>query len=134
MGGSDEQVTLTLMHGLTAAMPPWLDIIGEQGVQDVAEYVVQLSGGEADTTVAARGETQYLTYCQACHGADGTGNSLLGSPNLTDDIWLYGDSKDLIRHNIRFGLNGRMPPFSEKLGEDRVRIVAGYIRSLSDEE
>lgn len=132
-GGSDDDIKNTLLHGRIGAMPGWLEILGEPGVQDVAEYVLQLSSQEADASMAERGAAQYQTYCLACHGPEGKGNVLLGAPNLTDDVWLYGASKDLIRHNIRFGMNGRMPAFADKLGEDRVRIVAGYVRSLSDE-
>ena len=133
-GGSDDQILATLTYGRIAAMPPWIDVLGEDGIQEVAEYTLQLSGAtEVDADLAAKGATHYQTYCLACHGPDGTGNTLLGSPNLTDDIWLYGGDRDLIRHNLRFGLNGQMPAFDNKLGEDNVRIVSAYVRSLSDE-
>lgn len=134
-GGSDEQITNTLLNGRVAAMPPWLSVLGERGIQESAEYVLQLSGAEnVDEELAAAGQVHYMSLCLACHGPDGTGNSLLGAPNLTDDIWLYGGERDLIRHNLRYGLNGRMPAFAEKLGSDRVHIVAGYVRSLSNEQ
>ena len=53
-----------------------------------------LSEDHLDAQAAARGATQYNTLCVACHGAEGAGNPLLGSPNLTNDIWLYGGSAD----------------------------------------
>jgi cytochrome c oxidase cbb3-type subunit 3 len=134
-GGSDEQIKTTLMQGRIAAMPPWISVLGEQGVQEAAEYVLKISGAEGvDETLATAGEAHYQSLCVACHGPSGKGNTLMGAPNLTDDIWLYGGSRDLIRHNLRFGLNGRMPAFAEKLGPDRVHIVAGYVRSLSNEQ
>lgn len=134
-GGSDEQIKTTLMQGRIAAMPPWISVLGEQGVQEAAEYVLKISGADGvDETLATAGEAHYQSLCVACHGPNGKGNTLMGAPNLTDDIWLYGGSRDLIRHNLRFGLNGRMPAFAEKLGPDRVHIVAGYVRSLSDEQ
>lgn len=134
-GGSDEQITATLMNGRLAAMPPWLDVLGEQGVQEAAEYVLQISGAEGvNEELAKAGQTHYQTLCLACHGPEGKGNQLMGAPNLTDDVWLYGGDRDLIRHNLRYGLNGRMPAFAEKLGADKVHIVAGYVRSLSDEQ
>ncbi|MFN3236080.1 MAG: cytochrome-c oxidase, cbb3-type subunit III [Pseudomonadales bacterium] len=134
-GGSDEQIKTTLMQGRIAAMPPWISVLGEQGVQEAAEYVLKISGADGvDEALATAGEAHYQSLCVACHGPNGKGNTLMGAPNLTDDIWLYGGSRDLIRHNLRFGLNGRMPAFAEKLGPDRVHIVAGYVRSLSDEQ
>ena len=33
----------------------------------------------------------YAMHCAACHGPDMRGNPQLGAPNLTDDVWLYGD-------------------------------------------
>lgn len=132
-GGSDSDIIATLTHGRIAAMPPWIDVLGEQGIQEVAEYTLQLSEAEVDSELAAAGESHFQTYCLACHGPTGEGNALLGAPNLTDQHWLYGGDKDVIRHNLRFGLNGQMPAFGEKLGADRIRIVAGYVRSLSDE-
>jgi cytochrome c oxidase cbb3-type subunit 3 len=61
----------------------------------------------------------------------GTGNPAVGAPNLTDDTWLYGSSRDVIRTTIEQGRNGQMPAHGELLGENRTRILAAYVYSLS---
>ena len=42
----------------------------------------------------------FLALCSACHTADGTGNQMLGAPNLDDDIWLYGVAPRTVRTTI----------------------------------
>ena len=71
--------------------------------------------------------------CAACHGMDGKGNTMLGAPNLTDDIWLYGGDAASIRTGIVNGRNNRMPAHEEMLGVERSRIVAAYVLQLSRE-
>ena len=70
-GGSPEKIHETLVQGRKAAMPAWGSIMGEKGVADVAEYVLQLSGSEHDAAKAERGAKLYAVNCVACHGADG---------------------------------------------------------------
>ena len=64
---------------------------------------------------------------------DGTGNPVLGAPNLTDDVWLYGGTVEDVRYTLANGRNGQMPAHGELLGENRARILAAYVRSLSAE-
>jgi Cu2+-exporting ATPase len=49
----------------------------------MAQYVLSLSNNGTDAAAAARGAPPFQTFCVACHGADGTGNPLLGAPNVT---------------------------------------------------
>ena len=76
-------------------------------------------------------KAQFTTLCAACHMPDGTGNPLLGAPNLTDEIWLYGSSDEAIRETIEQGRRGVMPAHGEFLGENRTKILAAYVYSLS---
>jgi cytochrome c oxidase cbb3-type subunit 3 len=69
----------------------------------------------------------------ACHGANGAGNTALGAPNLTDDLWLYGGSLTRIAESIANGRNGVMPAQGEFLGEAKVHLLAAYIYSLSQQ-
>jgi cytochrome c oxidase cbb3-type subunit 3 len=71
-------------------------------------------------------------FCVACHGADGKGNPMLGAPNLTDGTWLYGGSAEDIEFALRNGRNGQMPAFGKNLSEERRKLLAAYVRSLSD--
>ena len=69
--------------------------------------------------------------CAGCHGADGKGNQALGAPNLSDDIWLYGRSPELIKTSIRSGRQGLMPAQSEQLHASKIRLLTGYVYSLA---
>ncbi|MDH5738175.1 MAG: c-type cytochrome, partial [Gammaproteobacteria bacterium] len=90
-----------------------------------------LAGREGDATLIADGKQHYVSYCQACHGPGGEGNKLFGAPDLTNEIWLYGNSLARIENVVAKGRNGVMPAFGQKLGEDKVRILAAYVISLS---
>ena len=131
-GGSPEQIKATIMNGRQGAMTPWGPILGEEGVENVANYVQSLSGREVDAASAEAGKTQFNTFCVACHGADGTGNQTLGAPNLTDKIWLHGSSAGSIKKIINEGKNGAMPALGEFLGNDKSHLLAAYVYSLSN--
>ncbi len=130
-GGDFAAVKQTVLAGRHAVMPPWGAALGEQGVADVTQYVLSLAGREHDANAAGQGKTQYDRLCIACHGPDGSGNPMLGAPDLTNDIWLYGGSAGEIAFTIRNGRSGTMPAFADVLGEEKVHIVAGYVMSLN---
>ncbi len=131
-GGEPDAIKTSILDGRNGVMPGWAASLNDQQVDEVTDYVLSLSGRDADPGKVAAGQTHFATYCVACHGADGTGNTALGAPNLTDDIWLYGASPGAIRQTIIEGRNGRMPPHREFLGEDKVHLLTTYIYSLSD--
>jgi cytochrome c oxidase cbb3-type subunit 3 len=72
-----------------------------------------------------------MTGCIGCHGADGKGMAVLGAPNLTDDVWLYGGDAATLKESITNGRAGQMPAFQDKLGEQRVRLLAAYVTKLA---
>jgi cytochrome c oxidase cbb3-type subunit III len=131
-GGDPDTVVQTIMAGRVAAMPPWGQVLGAQGVDQVVAYVQQMSGQQADAALAAAGKTQFETVCAACHGVDGKGNPLLGAPNLTDDIWLYGGDAATLKLTLENGRNGQMPAFGDRLGAERVRLLAAYAMRMSE--
>lgn len=130
-GGTPDKIKETLVHGRKAVMPPWGAILGEEGVADTAEYVLSLSGRDHNEEMAVRGAEHFKRNCVACHGADGTGNPMLGAPNLADDIWLYSGEPSGIRTTLREGRNGVMPAQKELLKESRIHLLAAYVYSLS---
>ena len=131
-GGDPEIIEASILDGRKGVMPAWEQVLKESGVDEVAAYVMTLSGREADATKAEAGKTHFATYCAACHGADGAGNHALGAPALNDRSWLYGASAGVIRQTIAKGRNGHMPAHRDFLGEDKVHLLATYIYSLSN--
>jgi len=131
-GGDPDTVVQTIMAGRIAAMPAWGQVLGAAGVDQVVAYVQQLSGQQADATLAAAGKTQFETVCAACHGVDGKGNPMLGAPNLTDDIWLYGGDAATLKTTLENGRQGQMPAFGDRLGQERVRLLAAYAIKMSE--
>ena len=131
-GGEPETIKLSILDGRNGVMPAWGQVIGEKGVDEVAAYVISLSGRDSDAAKAAAGKVHFDTYCVACHAAGGTGNPALGAPDLTDKSWLYGGSPGVIRQTISGGRNGHMPAHRDFLGEDKAHLLATYIYSLSN--
>jgi cytochrome c oxidase cbb3-type subunit 3 len=130
-GGDPDSVVATIAAGRMAAMPPWGEVLGEQGVDEVVAYVQKLSGQGSDATLATAGEARFQQVCAACHGVDGKGNPVLGAPNLTDGVWLYGGDAATIKQTVVGGRNGQMPAWGEKLGEQRVKLLAAYVTKLA---
>jgi len=132
-GSSAQDIKTTILNGRQAMMPAWGPALQDQGVTEVAEYVEQLAGREVDAAIAAAGKTRYDLFCVACHGPEGGGQPMLGAPALNNETWLYGNSRLRIEDIIRNGRNGQMPAFAERLGADKVHILAAYVRSLRAE-
>jgi cytochrome c oxidase cbb3-type subunit 3 len=130
-GGAPEQIKTSIAQGRTGLMPPQGAALGtSEDVRDVAAYVLSLSGRTHDGLRAQRGKPKFATLCAACHGQDGKGNPMLGAPNLTDKIWLYGGSESAIVETISKGRNGIMPAHQDLLGEAKVHLLAAYLLSL----
>jgi cytochrome c oxidase cbb3-type subunit III len=133
-GGEPETIKTTIMNGRNGMMPPMAAALGsDKDVENVAHYVLSLSGSTSDPIKAGLGKEKFGA-CAACHGADAHGNQALGAPNLTDKIWLHGGSVDTVMETIRKGRNNTMPAFKEFLGEDKVHLLAAYIWSLSNDK
>lgn len=83
-----------------------------------------------DPAAQQLGERLYQDNCAACHGRHATGNTLLGAPDLTDRIWLYGGDGTAITASIHDGRAGVMPAW-KALGEDSVNNLTQYVLGLS---
>lgn len=131
-GGSPEAIETSILHGRSGFMPPLGAALGgSEGVAQVAAYVGSLSGQKTDNAMATEGKVKFITMCTACHGADAKGNPFMGAPNLTDTVWLYGGTQDVIQQTISLGRNGKMPAQKDLLGTEKVRLLAAYVYSLS---
>ncbi|WP_278421550.1 cytochrome-c oxidase, cbb3-type subunit III [Stutzerimonas kunmingensis] len=135
-GGEPETIKTTILHGRQAAMPAWRDVIGEEGIRNVAGYVRSLSGRDTPEGISAdieQGQKIFATNCVVCHGPEAKGVAAMGAPNLTDNVWLYGSSFAQIQQTLRYGRNGRMPAQEAILGNDKVHLLAAYVYSLSQQ-
>ncbi len=91
-----------------------------------AQDIVALS---KNPEALAIGQKLFLNNCAQCHASDGGGSRSF--PNLTDLEWLWGNTPEAIKTSITDGRLGRMPPWGPVLGEQGVKDVAHYVRSLS---
>lgn len=139
-GGDLESIETTITHGARSgdpkthdtAMPRFgLDKILEPAqISDVANYVRSLSHLDVDAAAASRGSAIFADNCAACHGADAKGNTEIGAPNLTDAIWLYGNSQQAVVHSIETGRGGMMPAWGGRLDPVSIKMVTLYVHSL----
>ena len=118
------KLTVKVRNGRQGVMPPWQAVLGEEGVSQVTDYVMQIGEPAAANHP---GKPAYDQNCIACHGANGAGNLLLGAPDITDDIWLYGNSRDQILDTIANGRTGVMPPFQERLDDVQIKLLVALL-------
>ncbi|MFN3515180.1 MAG: c-type cytochrome [Phenylobacterium sp.] len=83
--------------------------LGPSEIEDLTEYVLALSGRATDAKAVGRAIPLYEAHCAACHGLAGEGNSENRTPDLSDDAWIYGGSREAIRNQIWRGDDGRGP-------------------------
>lgn len=142
-GGDIEAIHTTIAHGIRneddddarfSQMPAFGEILEPEEISQVVNYVLQLSGGEADTALAEPGAEVFADNCAACHGETGMGDREQGAPNLTDAIWLYGGDADTITETVTYSRYGVMPPWTQRLTEAQVRAVALYVHQLGGGE
>ncbi len=136
-GSNPADIKHSILAGRKAnGMMPWKAALGgDQGVNDVAAYVLSLSGRQATAGDAEAGKAKFA-MCMACHGAEGQGSNAmgiaLGAPALNDNIWLYGGSEKAVQESIRNGRAGVMPAWKDILGEEKVHVISAYVYSLSN--
>lgn len=99
-------------------------------IDEVAQYVMSLSGAASDTAAATRGAPLFAENCAACHGDKGEGNQELGAPNLSDKIWLYGGDKASIVQSISNARAGSMPAWSGRLDPATIKMLTVYVHAL----
>ncbi len=136
-GGEPDQIIHTITNGRRGVMPPHLSRLEgeEEKIDGLISYVFQLAGREVpNEDLIPVGAEQFVQLgCAACHGEEGTGNPMLGAPDLTAGDYTYGASAAAIRETILHGRQGQMPAFEERLGPERVRVLAAYVYRLNRE-
>jgi len=141
-GGTVDDIYQTLQYGIrsghdearSSQMPAFGrdELLKKEEITSLVDYVLDLSSGK-DVTQSPT-HAIFQTNCASCHGADGKGGRDFGAPNLTDAIWLYGNSKDAISTSIHTGRGGVMPFWSGRLDDDTIRQLTVYVHSLGGGE
>ena len=72
--------------------------------------------------------------CAACHGEAGEGLRELGAPNLSDSIWLYGDTAEAVAAQIEAPRHGVMPAWQGRLDDTTIKMLTVYVHSLGGGE
>ncbi|WP_374378430.1 cytochrome-c oxidase, cbb3-type subunit III [Dongia sp.] len=139
-GGQLADIEQTVRHGIRSEdaearqsqMPRFgADaILDAAAINDVAEYVVSLSGGEADAAAKERGAKVFAENCVACHGETGAGNKDMGAPSLTANIWQFTGDKAAFVAQVTNPRHGVMPAWQGRLNDDLIKMVTVYVHSL----
>ena len=80
-GSTEDQIVSSIYNGRNAVMTPWAQVLGsDEAVDNMVHYVQSLSGMVEANAAAASAETQFKTFCAACHLPTGTGNQLVALP------------------------------------------------------
>lgn len=143
-GGSVEDIAYTVRHGIRnetddarySEMPKFGadEILEPEQIDQVVEFVLQISGSDFDAGLATDGAVVFEENCAACHAEDGTGDRDQGAPNLTDAIWLYGGDRATVNDTVTNARFGVMPAWGERLSDAEVNAAALYVHQLGGGE
>lgn len=128
-GGSVETIHESIVAGRQGMMMAHKDMLSAAEIDTLANAVA--AGTPTATPLFAE------KGCTACHGEDGKGMQMMGSANLTDQVWRFDNSVEGIKHTIQYGVNSGdakarvavMPAFQEagKLSETELKKLAVYV-------
>lgn len=144
-GGDIKAIHQTLVNGIRqpgndetrmSQMPAFGrgGILTADQIDDVVSYVRLLARSERPSGSSQRGAKLFAENCAACHGADGKGMRLLGAPNLTDSIWLYGGDRETLSETVTNARYGVMPAWGQRLDPVTTKMLAAYVHSLGGGE
>jgi cytochrome c oxidase cbb3-type subunit III len=141
-GGTLDDIEATIRHGIRWAadektrqgmMPAFGrdKLLSQPDILAVADFTRSLSGlPVVDGVDLAHGKKVFADNCAACHGDAGKGNREIGAPDLTDQIWLYGPSREAIVEGIVNGRGAAMPAWSPRLDDTTIKSLTVYVHSL----
>jgi cytochrome c oxidase cbb3-type subunit 3 len=141
-GGEFEQIQQTIVGGRNGFMPAFGEVLDTAQIDQLAHYVLSLSGGSTDAAKVAAGRDLFQGKeggCHYCHTASGKGLESQGAANLTDAIWTVADVPgaaddaariDAVRRVIDQGVQREMPAWSGRLDETQIKLLSIYVQSL----
>lgn len=142
-GGSVDEIHTTISGGRHGFMPSFRNTFTKPQLDQVAEYVLSLSGHKVDQQLADKGRALFQGQgggCYLCHGKDAKGRKSQGSANLTDSIWTIADipgqkteagKRAAIKHVILNGVQRRMPTWKGRLSDTEIKLLTVYVHDLS---
>lgn len=142
-GGTHDRIQESIAKGRRGYMPPFARALESGQIDDLAHYVLALSGNPHDPAKAVRGDTLYHSHaaaCFYCHGDTAQGRQDIGAANLTDDMWLWAGvpvRPDMagkvaaVKQIIQNGLNrGVMPAWERRLTPGEIKVLTVYVHKL----
>jgi mono/diheme cytochrome c family protein len=89
-----------------------------------------------DALAIERGRRLFVENCSICHGrGDGHGIRNQGlfprPPDFTDAQWQHTHPEGEVSKSIREGVTGTAMPSWRALGEQQIRDLAAFVKSLS---
>ena len=104
-------------------------------IETVADYVRSIAGLATEPKAdLAAGKKIFAENCASCHGDAGKGKREIGSPDLTDAIWLYGSDKAAIVDGLWNGRGGVMPAWAGRLDDTSIKALTVYVHTLGGGE
>ncbi|WP_411293555.1 cytochrome-c oxidase, cbb3-type subunit III [Thiohalobacter sp.] len=141
-GGAVDRIQETIAEGRLGFMPAFARTLDDEQLEDVAHFVLGLSGHEVDADRAARGKrifTGETGGCYYCHTKEGTGLQSQGAANLTDSIWEVANvpaARDLdgklsaVKQVVRNGIERKMPAWKDRLSDAQIKLLTVYVHEL----
>ncbi len=141
-GGTVEDIQTTITNGRYGFMPSFRETFNDKQLDDVAAYVLSLSGQHKADASVARGKAIFQTStggCYYCHGHDAKGMKSQGSANLTDQIWTIADVPDAdtqeqklaaVKAVVTHGVQRTMPHWSDRLDKTQIKLLTVYVHEL----
>lgn len=133
-GGDPQSIKISILNGRQGVMPGWASSFTEDELDAMVGLIRQLGTPSEQSALESPAGQKYQMFCASCHGPNGRGNQDIGAPNLADDVWLYGGSREAIIHSIAKGRQGVMPAHGDLLGENRIHVLTAYVYSLSRDD
>lgn len=147
-GGDTTTVETTIRNGRLGYMPAYNNVLDNTQLNQVANYVLSLSGEPADAAAAAEGQKIFQGEtggCYMCHTKEGKGMYAQGSANLTDKIWTIANvpaaetpeaKLEAVKAVIHNGVKRQMPVFGKQgrnLSDTEIKVLTAYVKQMSSE-
>jgi cytochrome c oxidase cbb3-type subunit 3 len=141
-GGDINQIEQTILQGRNGYMPAFGEVLSDAQLDEVANYVLSLSGHSVDTAKADAGRAIFQGKqggCYYCHTESGKGMASQGSANLTDAVWTVADVPgaaddaarvEVVKTVIRNGVHRQMPAWRGRLSNAQIKLLTVYLQSL----